>query len=75
MEKRIVKVGLGRLDRPMTLDQARRYGDRNMPKGLKAAGFQTDVFVSDPEINGERFYRINYGKSRDTGRYDKLPLY
>ena len=56
------RVGLGTLDRPMTKEQAKRYGDRNMPRDLKAAGFETVIFTADPEINGWLGYRINYGK-------------
>lgn len=64
MEKREVRIGAGRgaLPQFMTQAQARRYGDRHMPADLKRAGFKTDVFVSDPEINGGSFFRINYGK-------------
>ena len=63
-EKREVRVGSGRGTLPltMTLAQARRYGDRHMPASLKRVGFQTDVFVSDLEINGGSFFRICYGK-------------
>lgn len=67
-EAREVRVGIGRLDRPMTLAQARRYGDRNMPADLKRAGFQTFVFASDLEIHGARFYRVSYGKAVHTSR-------
>jgi len=62
MEKRIVKVGCGRLDRAMTYKQAMNYAKRNMPGDLKKAGFTPSVFVSDPAINGGSFYRVNYGK-------------
>lgn len=62
MEKRIVKFGLGKLDKPMTLNQAKKVGERMMPSDLRKAGFNCTVFVSDPEINGGLFYRINYGK-------------
>lgn len=61
-EKRETRMGLSRLDLPMTKVQAKRYGNRNMPSDLKAAGFETVVFTSDPEINGGLFFRINYGK-------------
>jgi hypothetical protein len=62
-EKREVRIGSGRhaLDKPMTREQARRYGEANMPKDLRQAGFETVVFVSDPEINDATFFRINYG--------------
>lgn len=62
-EKREVRIGSGReaLPAPMTLAQARRYGKRNMPNDLKRVGFKTEVFVSDPEINGGTFFRVNYG--------------
>lgn len=61
-EKREVRIGIGKLDQPMTVAQAKRYGDSNMPTDLKRVGFKTDIFVSDPEINGGVFFRINYGK-------------
>ncbi len=62
-EKREVRVGIGKLDQPMTSTQAMRYGDRNMPRDLKAAGFQTLVFASDPELHGGLWFRISYGKA------------
>jgi len=46
----------------MTIAQAKRYGDKNMPQDLRRAGFGTTIFVSDPEINGAVFFRVNYGK-------------
>ncbi|MCK9530445.1 MAG: hypothetical protein M0R77_07780 [Gammaproteobacteria bacterium] len=61
-EKRIVKVGLGQLEKKMTKEQAKRYGNKNIPLDVKKAGFETVIFVSDAEINGNTFYRINYGK-------------
>ncbi|OGT87643.1 MAG: hypothetical protein A2286_13390 [Gammaproteobacteria bacterium RIFOXYA12_FULL_61_12] len=61
-EKRKVRVGLSSLDSPMTIAQAKRYGDKNMPQDLRRAGFGTTIFVSDPEINGAVFFRVNYGK-------------
>lgn len=61
-EKRIVKIGLGQLDRHMTKEQALRYGKRHMPEDLKRAGFECIIFASDLEINGSLFYRINYTK-------------
>lgn len=57
-----VRVGGGVLPSPMTAQQAVRYGDRNMPKDLRAAGFKTTVFRADPEIHGSAWLRINYGK-------------
>lgn len=62
-EKREVRIGIGKLDTPMTIAQARRYGDANMPRDLKAAGFETAIGVSDPEIHGGIWFRINYIKS------------
>ena len=56
-----VKVGIGTLPRPMTREQAHRYGERNMPADLRRAGFQTVVFRSDAEIHGGDWFRINYG--------------
>lgn len=60
---RPVRVGLSTLPNPMTYAQAKRYGEKNMPADLKKAGFTVDVFVSDQEINGATFYRVNYGKT------------
>ena len=62
-ERREVRIGIGKLDQPMTLAQAKRYGDRNMPRDLKAAGFKTFVGVSDPEIHGGLWFRVDYGKT------------
>ncbi len=60
-EKLTVKVGLSTLDRKMTRAQAQRYGERNMPRDLKRAGFKTVVCRTDPEIHGGVWLRINYG--------------
>jgi len=45
----------------LTRQQAARYGDRNMPKDLRRAGFKTHVFESDPVMHGAHYYRITYG--------------
>ncbi|WP_137887694.1 hypothetical protein [Pseudomonas sp. 2FE] len=58
-----VRLGLGRLEGLMTKQQARSWGDRNIPSDLKSAGFSTCVFESCPEIHGALFLRISYGKS------------
>ena len=63
IEKRQVRIGIDRLAEPMTIAQAKRYGDRNMPCDLKRAGFKTFVFASDLEIHGGLWFRISYGKS------------
>lgn len=55
------KMGLHTFDKPMSKEQAKRYGDRHMPSDLRAAGFKTVIFTADPEINGWLGYRINYG--------------
>lgn len=57
-----VKVGSGVLDRPMTRQQAERWGRQNMPSDLKAAGFTVDVYRSSPEINGGDWFRVSYTK-------------
>lgn len=57
-----VKTGLTTLDRRMTREQAMRYGQRHMPQDLKRAGFDTVVCLTDPEIHGGTWLRINYGK-------------
>ena len=67
-EKRPVRVGLCGLPRPMTRAEARRYGERHLPSDLKAAGFGVSVFVSDPAIHGQRFFRVLYGKCVKTGK-------
>lgn len=59
-EKRPIKVGIGQLDKPMTREQALRWGERNMPVDLKRAGFVCSVFVTDEEVHGGRWYRVNY---------------
>ena len=60
--KRPVKLGLETLPQRMTIAQAQRHGARIMPQSLKLAGFKPTIFVSDLEINGSLFYRINWGK-------------
>lgn len=55
-----VKVGLTTLDAKMTREQAMSYGKRYMPADLKRAGFETIVCLSDPEIHGGTWLRINY---------------
>jgi hypothetical protein len=62
-EKRQVRIGIDRLEQPMTMAQARRYGDANMPRDLKAAGFKTFVGASDLELHGGLWFRIDYGKT------------
>lgn len=62
-EKREVRVGIGKLEGLMTESQARRYGDENMPKDLKAAGFKTFVGVSDQDLHGGLWFRVDYGKT------------
>lgn len=62
MEKLIVKVGIGQLDKPMTRKQAERYGERTMPAGLRRAGFKCVVSRSDAEMHGGTWFRISYGK-------------
>ena len=58
----VVKVGAGALETPMTAAQARRWGERNMSSGLRAAGFHVHVSRTDPQIHGGTWFRINYGK-------------
>jgi hypothetical protein len=62
VQKFRVKVGLGTLDKLMTVAQAEAYGNKNIPADLKRAGFTTSIFQSDPEIHGSAFLRVNYGK-------------
>lgn len=70
-EKREVRVGIGKLDQHMTMSQAKRYGDRNMPRDLKAAGFQTFVGVSDQELHGGLWFRVDYGKTIPSSKTKK----
>lgn len=64
MDERLeVRVGIGSLEAPMTREQARRWGERNMPPDLKAAGFGVEVFRSDREINDSDFFRVSFGKT------------
>jgi len=50
------------LDTPMTPAQAQRWGEHNMPSGLRAAGFKVRVSRSDPQMHGGTWLRVNYGK-------------
>lgn len=61
-ERLMVKVGLSTLDKPMTREQAMRYGKRHMPADLKRAGFECFVGKSDAEMHGGVWFRISYGK-------------
>lgn len=63
--KHTVKIGLLTLDKPMTLDGARRYGKRAMPADLKRAGFETFVGVAPAWLTGAEtdYLRISYGKA------------
>ena len=61
-ERLPVKVGLLTLDEMMTREQAKRWGDRHMPKDAKRAGFLTVVGKSDAEMHGGVWFRINYGR-------------
>ena len=56
-----VKAGLSTLDKPMTAKQARRWGEANMPRDLRRAGFEVCLFRSDPEIHGGDWFRVSYG--------------
>lgn len=57
-EKRPVRFGLSVLPVPMTKAQAKRYGEAHIPPDRKAAGITVAVYVSNPAIRGERYYRI-----------------
>lgn len=57
-----VKVGLSTLDREMTQAQAQRWADSHMPRDLKRVGFDALVSLSDPEIHGGAWLRVNYAK-------------
>lgn len=62
MEKMIVKVGSGQLDRLMNISQAKRWGEKNMPADLRRAGFKVDVLTSNPELHGGLWLRVSYAK-------------
>ena len=63
IEERLpVRVGLGVLEKEMSVQEARKWGKLNMPADLRAAGFEVCVFVADPVINGEKFIRVTFGK-------------
>ena len=62
MEKLMVKVGASTLPKPMTREQAQRWGERNMPADLKRAGFVTVVGKSDAEMHGGVWFRVNWGR-------------
>jgi hypothetical protein len=62
-ERRPVRAGSqGELPQPMTRAQAQRWGERNMPRDLRAAGFVCSVFASDAQIHGGLWFRVNYSK-------------
>lgn len=46
----------------LSREQARRYGEKNMPRDLRCAGFKAHVFESDPQIHGAHYFRVTYGK-------------
>ena len=56
MERLIVKVGCGELEKPMTRSH-RTVGRQNMPSDLRKAGFVVDVYRTDPVINGGDWFR------------------
>lgn len=64
IERLPVRIGSGNQTLPLRLShtECKRWGDRNMPADMKAAGFKTVVFRSDPEIHDGLWFRINYGK-------------
>lgn len=62
-EKRIVKIGTGKLEHPMTKAQAFRYGNKEMPADLRKAGFEVCVSASDLELHGGLWFRIDYCKN------------
>ena len=39
-----------------------KHGNKTMSADLKQAGFKTAIFISDSQINGSKYYRINYSK-------------
>lgn len=46
----------------LSREQARRYGEKNMPRDLRRAGFKAHVFESDAQIHGAHYFRVTYGK-------------
>jgi len=59
-EKRPVKFGLGTLDKRMTRKQAKRWGERHMPRSLKDIGFECVVTTSMAELHGGEWFRVSY---------------
>lgn len=59
-----VKVGSGNesLNEQMTVTQARRYGDRNMPADLRRAGFKAVVCKAEAVIHRRVWLRVSYAK-------------
>ncbi len=51
-----VKFGVSVLPMLLSYKQALAYGEKHMPRDLKAAGFKTSIFI------GDGFLRINFGK-------------
>jgi len=65
-KKYLVKHGISTLDAQMTINQAERYARKAMPSDLKRAGFSASVSLTDREIHGGEWLRINYTKSFNT---------
>lgn len=62
IEKLPVKVGLSTLPVEMSAQGALRWARYHIPHDLKRAGFEAFVSVTDPEMHGGRWLRVNYGK-------------
>jgi hypothetical protein len=60
--KHEVRVGIDRLPERLTMTQARRWGEQNMPGDLRRAGFKVCIHQATYEINGWDGYRVSYGK-------------
>lgn len=67
MSDKLITKGPGTMKngsyRKMTKEQAKRFGNRKMPKDLKEAGFVCIVSETDPDIHGWHGYRINYARA------------
>lgn len=59
-----VRVGLTELPNRLTAAQARRYGERHMPRDLRRVGFSVVLTPTSTDIHGWSGLRINYAGQR-----------
>lgn len=64
-----IRVGLTELPKRMTATQARRYGERHLPRDLRRVGFAVVLTPTTTDTHGWTGLRINYaGQRRETRR-------